>query len=145
MKATKTPTMKLEVKHDNDLLRSNGIYMAGTDNRIVYVDDLFDQMPVIVKRYLLLHEEGHIIAEHPHKRTLSQELEADKYAMKKMGKSITFKVLRYLIKVFMNIDWTVSAAFMVRLADLGYRKAKTMYIIAPNGLKFDVSTISRYL
>ena len=30
MKATKTPTMKLEVKHDNDLLRSNGIYMAGT-------------------------------------------------------------------------------------------------------------------
>ena len=63
MKPTKTPTMKLEVKHDNDLLRSNGIYMAGTDNRIVYVDDLFDQMPVIVKRYLLLHEEGHIIAE----------------------------------------------------------------------------------
>ena len=90
MKATKTPTMKLEVKHDNDLLRSNGIYMAGTDNRIVYVDDLFDQMPVMVKRYLLLHEEGHIMAEHPHKRTLSQELEADRYAMKKMGKSITF-------------------------------------------------------
>ena len=145
MKATKTPTMKLEVKHDNDLLRSNGIYMAGTDNRIVYVDDLFDQMPVIVKRYLLLHEEGHIIAEHPHKRTLSQELEADKYAMKKMGKSITFKVLRYLIKVFMNIDWTVSAAFTVRLADLGYRKAKGMTIIAPNGLRFDVNTIRRYL
>ena len=120
MKATKTPTMKLEVKHDNDLLRSNGIYMAGTDNRTVYVDDLFDRMPVIVKRYLLLHEEGHIIAEHPHKRTLSQELEADKYAMKKLGKTITFKVLRYLIKVFMNIDWTVSAAFVVRLADLGY-------------------------
>ena len=145
MKATKTPTMKLEVKHDNDLLRSNGIYMPGTDNRIVYVDDLFDRMPVIVKRYLLLHEEGHIIAEHPHKRTLSQELEADKYAMKKLGKTITFKVLRYLIKVFMNIDWTVSAAFMVRLADLGYRKAKAMYIIAPNGLRFDVSTIRRYL
>ncbi len=145
MKATKTPTMKLEVKHDNDLLRSNGIYMAGTDNRIVYVDDLFDRMPVMVKRYLLLHEEGHIIAEHPHKRTLSQELEADKYAMKKLGKTITFKVLRYLIKVFMNIDWTVSAAFMVRLADLGYRKAKAMYIIAPNGLRFDVSTIRRYL
>ena len=145
MKATKTPTMKLEVKHDNDLLRSNGIYMAGTDNRIVYVDDLFDRMPVMVKRYLLLHEEGHIIAEHPHKRTLSQELEADKYAMKKLGKIITFKVLRYLIKVFMNIDWTVSAAFTVRLADLGYRKAKAMYIIAPNGLRFDVSTIRRYL
>ena len=145
MKATKTPTMKLEVKHDNDLLRSNGIYMAGTDNRIVYVDDLFDRMPVIVKRYLLLHEEGHIIAEHPHKRTLSQELEADKYAMKKLGKTITFKVLRYLIKVFMNIDWTVSAAYLVRLADLGYRKAKAMYIIAPNGLRFDVSTIRRYL
>lgn len=51
----------------------------------------------------------------------------------------------YLIKVFMNIDWTVSAAFMVRLADLGYRKAKAMYIIAPNGLRFDVSTIRRYL
>ena len=145
MKATKTPTMKLEVKHDNDLLRSNGIYMAGTDNRIVYVDDLFDRMPVIVKRYLLLHEEGHIIAEHPHKRTLSQELEADKYAMKKLGKTITFKVLRYLIKVFMNIDWTVSAAYLVRLADLGHRKAKAMYIIAPNGLRFDVSTIRRYL
>ena len=145
MKATKTPTMKLEVKHDNDLLRSNGIYMAGTDNRIVYVDDLFDRMPVMVKRYLLLHEEGHIMAEHPHKRTLSQELEADKYAMKKLGKTITFKVLRYLIKVFMNIDWTVSAAYLVRLADLGYRKAKAMYIIAPNGLRFDVSTIRRYL
>ena len=145
MKATKTPTMKLEVKHDNDLLRSNGIYMAGTDNRTVYVDDLFDRMPVIVKRYLLLHEEGHIIAEHPHKRTLSQELEADKYAMKKLGKTITFKVLRYLIKVFMNIDWTVSAAFTVRLADLGYRKAKAMTITAPNGLTFDVNTIRRYL
>ena len=145
MKATKTPTMKLEVKHDNDLLRSNGIYMAGTDNRTVYVDDLFDQMPVIVKKYLLLHEEGHIIAEHPHKRTLSQELEADRYAMKKLGKIITFKVLRYLIKVFMNIDWTVSAAIMTRLADLGYRKAKTMTIIAPNGLRFDVNTIRRYL
>lgn len=145
METTKTPTMKLEVKHDNDLLRSNGIYMAGTDNRIVYVDDLFDRMPVIVKRYLLLHEEGHIIAEHPHKRTLSQELEADKYAMKKLGKTITFKVLRYLIKVFMNIDWTVSAAYLVRLADLGNRKAKAMYIIAPNGLRFDVSTIRRYL
>ena len=34
MKATKTSTMKLEVKHNNDLLRSNGIYMAGTDNRM---------------------------------------------------------------------------------------------------------------
>ena len=145
MKATKTPTMKLEVKHDNDLLRSNGIYMAGTDNRTVYVDDLYDRMPLPVKRYLLLHEEGHIIAGHPHKRILSQELEADNYAMNKMGKVITFMVMRYLITVFSKIDWTVSAAFMVRLADLGCEKAKDMYITAPNGLRFDVDTIRKYL
>ena len=57
MKATKTPTLKLEVRHDNDLLRRNGIYMAATDNRTVYVDDLYDRMPLPVKRYSQPHEE----------------------------------------------------------------------------------------
>ena len=34
---------------------------------------------------------------------------------------------------------------MVRLNDLGHSKVKEMYIIAPNGLKFDVETIRKYL
>ena len=145
MKTTKTPTIKATVNYDPALLKSNHIYLAATDNEKIYVDDLFQQMPLYVRIYLLLHEEGHIIAGHPHKRDLSQELEADQYAVKKMSKILVCKALLHLIKVFMRIDWTIAAEFMVRLNDLGYSRAKGMYIIAPNGLRFTVETIRQYL
>ncbi len=145
MKTFRTPTIKATVNYDPALLKSNGIYLAGTDNDKIFIDDLFQQMPLYVRTYLLLHEEGHIIAGHPHKRGLSQELEADSYAMKKMSKILVYKAMLHVMAVFMKIDWTVAAEYMVRLADLGYSKAKTMYIIAPNGLKFDVETIRKYV
>ena len=50
-------------------------------NEKIYVDDLFRQRPLYVRIYLLLYEEGHIIAGHPHKHDLAQELEADSYAV----------------------------------------------------------------
>ena len=34
LERTKTPPRDTRSQHDNDLLRSNGIYMAGTDNRM---------------------------------------------------------------------------------------------------------------
>lgn len=145
MKTFKTPTIKATVNYDPALLKSNHIYLAATDNEKIYVDDFFRQMPLYVRTYLLLHEEGHIIAGHPHKRDLSQELEADQYAVKKMSKILVHKALLHIIKVFMNIDWTIAAEFMVRLNDLGYSKAKEMFIIAPNGLRFTVETIRQYL
>lgn len=145
MKTQKTSTIKATVNYDPALLKSNGIYLAATDNEKIYVDDLFRQMPPYVRTYLLLHEEGHILAGHPHKRSLAQELEADSYAVKKMPKFLVYKALLHIIKVFMGIDWTIAAEFMVRLHDLGYSRAKEMYIIAPNGLKFDVETIRKYL
>ena len=58
---------------------------------------------------------------------------------------LVHKALLHIIKVFMKIDWTIAAEFMVRLNDLGYSKAKEMYIIAPNGLRFTVETIRQYL
>ena len=145
MKTIKTPTIKAPVNYDPALLKSNHIYLAATDNEKIYVDDLFQQMPLYVRTYLLLHEEGHIIAGHPHKRDLSQELEADQYAVKKMSKILVHKALLHIINIFMNIDWTIAAEFMVRLNDLGYSRAKEMYIIAPNGLRFTVETIRQYL
>ena len=145
MKTFKTPTIKATVNYDPALLKSNHIYLAATDNEKIYVDDFFRQMPLYVRTYLLLHEEGHIIAGHPHKRDLSQEVEADQYAVKKMSKMLVHKALLHIIKVFMNIDWTIAAEFMVRLNDLGYSKAKEMFIIAPNGLRFTVETIRQYL
>ena len=69
-KAFRTPTIKATVNYDPALLKSNHIYLAATDNEKIYVDDLFQQMPLYVRTYLLLHEEGHIIAGHPHKRNL---------------------------------------------------------------------------
>ena len=144
-KTLRTPTIKATVNYNPALLKGNHIYLAATDNEKVYVDDLFQQMPLYVRTYLLLHEEGHIIAGHPHKRDLSQELEADQYAVKKMSKMLVHKALLHIIKVFMKIDWTIAAEFMVRLNDLGYSKAKEMYIIAPNGLRFTVDTIRQYL
>ena len=145
MKTLRTPTIKATVNYDPALLKSNHIYLAATDNEKIYVDDLFQQMPLYVRTYLLLHEEGHIIANHPHKRDLTQELEADQYAVKKMSKILVHKALLHIIKVFMKIDWTIAAEFMVRLNDLGYSKAKEMYIITPNGLRFTVETIRPYL
>jgi hypothetical protein len=145
MKMFKTPTIKATVNYDPALLKSNGIYLAATDNEKIYVDDLFKQMPLYVRAYLLLHEEGHIISGHPYKRSLEQELEADSYAVKKMSKILVHRAMIHVIKVFMGIDWTIAAEFMVRLYDLGYSKAKEMYIIAPNGLRFDVETIRKYL
>lgn len=145
MKTTKTPTIKATVNYDPALLKNNHIYMAATDNEKVYVDDIFQQMPLYVRIYLLLHEEGHIIGGHPHKRSLEQELEADTYAVKKMSKILVHKAMLHVMKVFMGIDWTIAAEFMVRLYDLGYSKAKEMYIIAPNGLRFSVDTIRQYL
>lgn len=71
-----------------------------------------------------MHEEGHIIAGHPHKRNLDQELEADSYALKKMSKILVHKALLHIMKVFMNIDWTIAAEFMVRLNDLGYSNSR---------------------
>jgi hypothetical protein len=145
MKMFKTPTIKATVNYDPALLKSNGIYLAATDNEKIYVDDPFKQMPLYVRAYLLLHEEGHIISGHPYKRSLEQELEADSYAVKKMSKILVHRAMIHVIKVFMGIDWTIAAEFMVRLYDLGYSKAKEMYIIAPNGLKFDVETVRKYL
>ena len=145
MKTLRTPTIKATVNYDPALLKSNGIYLAATDNEKIYVDDLFKQMPLYVRAYLLLHEEGHIISGHPYKRSLEQELEADSYAVKKMSKILVHRAMIHVIKVFMGIDWTIAAEFMVRLYDLGYSKAKEMYIIAPNGLKFDVETVRKYL
>ena len=145
MKSFRTPTIKATVNYDPALLKSNHIYLAATDNEKIYVDDLFHQMPLYVRIYLLLHEEGHIIAGHPHKRDLSQELEADSYAVKKMSRFLVHKAMLHVMFVFMKIDWTVAAEYMVRLSDLGYSKAKTMYIIAPNGLRFNVETIRQYL
>ncbi len=145
MNTFRTPIINATVNYDPDLLKSNGIYLAATDNDMIYVDDLFQQMPLYVKVYLLLHEEGHIIGDHPYKRSLDQELEADSYAMKKMSKILVHRAMLHVIKVFMGIDWTIAAEFMVRLHDLGYSKAKEMYIIAPNGLRFDVDTIRKYI
>ena len=98
-------------------------------------------MTLYVRTYLLLHEEGHIISEHPYKRSLEQEQDA----VKKMGKILVHKAMLHVMKVFMKIDWTIAAEFMVRLHGLGYSKAKEMYIIAPNGLRFNVETIRQYL
>lgn len=145
MKTLRTPTIKATINYDPALLKSNHIYLAATDNEKVYVDDLFQQMPLYVRTYLLLHEEGHIIAGHTHKRNLSQEHEADSYAARKMSKILVYKAILHVMSVFMKIDWTVAAEYMVRLSDLGYPKAKKMYIIAPNGLKFDIETIRKYL
>ena len=145
MKTFKTPTIKATVNYDPALLKSNHIYLAATDNEKIYVDDLFNQMPLYVRAYLLLHEEGHVLSGHPYKRNLEQELEADSYAVKKMSKILVHRAMIHVIKVFMGIDWTIAAEFMVRLYDLGYSKAKEMYIIAPNGLKFDVETVRKYL
>ena len=145
MKMFETPTIKATVNYDPALLKSNGIYLAATDNEKIYVDDLFKQMPLYVRAYLLLHEEGHIISGHPYKRSLEQELEADSYAVKKMSKILVHRAMIHVIKVFMGIDWTIAAEFMVRLYDLGYSKAKEMFIIAPNGLRFTVDTIRQYL
>ena len=64
MKTFRTPTIKATVNYDPALLKSNHIYLAATDNEKIYVDDLFQQMPLYVRTYLLLHEEGHIIAGH---------------------------------------------------------------------------------
>ena len=145
MKTLRTPTIKATVNYNPALLKSNHIYLAATDNEKIYVDYLFRQMPLSVRTYLLLHQEGHIISGHPHKRDLSQELEADSYAVKKMSKILVHKALLHIIKVFMKIEWIIAAEFMVRLNDLGYSKEKEMYIIAPNGLRFTVEMIRPYL
>lgn len=135
----------IKVSYNPTLLKNNSVYLAATDNEKIYVDDLFKNMPKYIQKYILLHEEGHIISGHPHKRNLSQELEADRYAVKKMGKRLVYKAILHIIKTFAAIDWTVAAEYMVRLYDLGYSRAKTMYIIAPNGLRFDVDTIRPFL
>lgn len=145
MKTIKTPTIKATVNYDPALLKSNHIYMAATDNEKVYVDDIFRQMTLYVRTYLLLHEEGHIISEHPYKRSLEQEQDADSYAVKKMSRILVHKAMLHVTRAFISIDWTVAAEYMVRLNDLGYSKAKEMYIIAPNGLRFNVETSRQYL
>ena len=145
MKTLRTPTIKATVNYNPALLKSNHIYLAATDNEKICVDYLFRQIPLSVRTYLLLHQEGHIISGHPHKRDLSQELEADSYAVKKMSKILVHKALLHIIKVFMKIEWIIAAEFMVRLNDLGYSKEKEMYIIAPNGLRFTVEMIRPYL
>ena len=145
MKETKTPAIKVPVVHAPDLLRDSHIYLAATDNRKVYVDDMFHRMPFYARRYLLLHEEGHIVSGHRYKRSFRQEREADAYAVRKMGKLPVYMSMLHIIKAFMNTDWTVSAEFMVRLADIGYKKASRMHITAPNGLRFDVDAIRQFL
>lgn len=55
MKTLRTPTIKATVNYDPALLKSNHIYLAATDNEKIYVDDLFWQMPLSVRTYLLLH------------------------------------------------------------------------------------------
>ena len=56
MKTIKTPAIKAIVNYDPALLKSNHIYLAATDNEKIYVDDLFQQMPLYVRTYILLHE-----------------------------------------------------------------------------------------
>lgn len=145
MKTITTPTLNVTVNYNPTLLKDNGIYLAGTDNEKIYVDDLFQKMPSYVRKYILLHEEGHIVNQHPYKRILSQEVEADEYAIKNMGKRRVYRAMYHIMKVFSNIDWTIAAEYVVRLADLGLPRGNEMFIIAPNGLRFDVPTLRNYL
>lgn len=134
----------MKKEYNPELLKNNHIYMAATDGNKIYVDDIFQQMPLYVRAYIVLHEKGHIINDHSHNRNISQELEADSYAAKYMSKFLVYRAMLHVISVFMKIDWTISAEYMVRLNDLGYSKAKNMYIIAPNGLLFTVDTIRKF-
>ena len=44
MKKLITSISKTPVNYDPELLKSNGIYLAATDNNKTYVDDLFQQI-----------------------------------------------------------------------------------------------------
>ena len=46
-KTLRTPTMNAIVSYDPALLKSNGIYLAATDNEKIYVDDLFRKRQII--------------------------------------------------------------------------------------------------
>lgn len=125
MKTLRTPTIKATVNYDPALLKSNHIYLAATDNEKIYVDDLFHQMPLYVRIYLLLHEEGHIIAGHPYKRDLTQELEADQYAVKKMSKILVHKALLHK-----DGGYATSLTYVDKLCSIIERWKLTQYDVA---------------
>lgn len=141
----KTMFLGLPIVRDHNFVRNNGIYLCGTDNEKVYIDDFFDDLPWYARLYLLTHAEGCVINNHPHEHKFNYALSNDKYVMSKFGKLFTYRAMSYLIKYFANVDWTVSAEFMVRLNDLGYPKGDRLFIIAPNGLYFNVETLRPYM
>lgn len=119
------------VVHYNDVIWKDGYMIAcmgkAGANNCIYVDDHFLSMPEEVQEFILYHEIGHLY--HPViksgkmdslKRTLSikvskAELEADRYACKKIGFEQAKKSLQYLVD---NTKGRTSKELVKRLTDL---------------------------
>ena len=140
----KSPTLKLPIFYNEKILRDSGIFLAGTNSytREIFIDHIFKQLHPMAQLYALLHEEGHIKYQHdPGERKISEEIEADKYAMKYLGEYWTYSSMMAVICNIVSIEFSAACDYLVRLEDLGFDKARELKIIAPNGKEFNVDFI----
>ena len=147
----KSPTLKLDIFYDEKILRDSEVFLAGTNSytKEIFIDSIFKQLHPMAQLYVLLHEEGHIKYQHdPGERKISEEIEADKYAMEYLGEYWTHSAMISVVCSIVSIEFSAACDYLVRLEDLGFDNIKELKIIAPNGKKFDVDfireTIDKY-
>lgn len=129
----------MEIIKDNETLHNNGLYLAalcrytdGTEK--ILIDDCFDKLPKLVKTFVVLHEMGH-------RNGQIVETIADSYAISKLGKTRTWIAMLYLYRMFLKLDWTVSAQYLVRAYDAGLKVMKYTHVTSPDGKKWGVDDI----
>ena len=92
----------MKIIHDDFLLLENEAVFAMTDGSNIYVDDYFYNLSHDVKKFILSHEEGHIVLNHEVNKfnDLFQEKAADKYAFE----HTSVKAAREFIAVLEKIN-----------------------------------------
>lgn len=132
----------MKIIKDNNTLRNNHMYVAALaeyadGTTAIITDEYYDSLPRLVKKFIIAHEMGHANKQ-------PNETVADKYAMSKVGKIKTQIAMLYMFNKFLSIDWTVSAQYLVRMSNLGF-KVNHVKIKAPNGNLFSVDDIRPYM
>ena len=131
---------EIEVNRDfGGELAKKGLYMIGeyvdeeTGKRICIADRHYYEMPHFCKRYL----QAVVIGMRDGDRFY-----ADTYAVQKVGRLLTSVSMQLLFRYFLDIDWTCSAEWLVRMKRLGF-SVDNMKLISPNGTVFTAEDLDK--
>lgn len=153
-----SPTLNIPIIKNHELISktNNGIFAdllpekmkikgyAGTDGKNIYVDNYFEDLTKDQKMFAMLHEEGHIFNNNIDKPTIFSEIDADKYAMKHLGKKRTYEAMNFFMEDVMGKNINYGGMYASRMSELGFKQVNKIKV-TPFGSSetFDINDLRK--